>query len=186
MKKSLSTDSKFLLAAFTSVLVLGVASGLSWSQNDDIAEMIPASRVSTAEPLITQQRGIASVPSVPLAPTKNLNSIHSELSPISWDVSCETKSIEEQSIAVSDSSDFVFIKGRLCESIKDLETFEILNQSNGFTASIFKGPGAGHPSYRTDMIKLQSGENTILISYKNQLGEIQKQTIKIMRLATKI
>ncbi len=79
------------------------------------------------------------------------------------DVSCLTAKFKP--LAVHDT--FVRFEGKSCVKGLDREKIEIINRSNGYTASIFFS-GADH--YQTDLIQLKAGENEIQIRYPSAQG----------------
>ncbi|MNL75426.1 hypothetical protein D3C87_2012290 [compost metagenome] len=57
------------------------------------------------------------------------------------------------------------------------ENVEIINRSNGYTASIFD---SGKNKYQTDLIQLVQGENEITVRYQDASGKTQEEVLKVL------
>ena len=71
---------------------------------------------------------------------------------------------------------FIQFQGKNClNNFKDGDV-EIINKSNGFTASIFL---RGGDQYQTDLIQLKQGDNEIAIRYRETSGKSVEEIIRI-------
>jgi hypothetical protein len=71
------------------------------------------------------------------------------------------------------NSPWAQIKGHFCKPSRG-RLVEIINESNGFTASVFD---IGQDQYKTDLIQLQNGTNKILIRYQTVDGLSEEQIV---------
>lgn len=71
---------------------------------------------------------------------------------------------------------YIQFQGKNCLSNFKEGDVEIINKSNGFTASIFL---RGSDKYQTDLIQLRQGENEIAIRYRESSGKSVEEIIHI-------
>jgi len=89
-----------------------------------------------------------------------------------WDLSCKKK--EKPRMTVKGS--FVQFQGKNCLKNFQADRLEIINKSNGYTASVFT---SGNEEYKTDLIQLNPGENSITIRYIESSGKRYEEDVKI-------
>ncbi|UOE99976.1 hypothetical protein [Bdellovibrio reynosensis] len=162
MFKRPPTDTHFILLTLALVLVMAVPTFNTLVSNEEISEE-DVLMVSTT----LASRTPASVPAV--APMK----VESALSNLTaFDLSCPKPGLE----AISVTGSFVQFQGKNClKNYKDGDV-EIVNKSNGYTASVFS---RGINKYQTDLIQLQKGENEIAIRYREGSGKAVEQIIRV-------
>ncbi|KYG67117.1 hypothetical protein AZI86_08895 [Bdellovibrio bacteriovorus] len=88
------------------------------------------------------------------------------------DLKCTKKMFSPLSIA----GGYVQFQGKNCLNNFKEGDVEIINKSNGFTASIFL---RGSDKYQTDLIQLQQGDNEIAIRYRESSGKSVEEIIRI-------
>lgn len=161
MFKKAPSDIQFLAVTFMVVLLLGGPTVWSLVSEDHVtpAEEIAMTAVPTAK-----ERAPASLP-----PSRGI----AKTAPLTqFDLKCSTKVSKD--LAVNDH--FVQIQGKTCMKHFDAEKLEIVNKSNGYTASVFV---SGADQYQTDLIKLQNGKNEISIRYVSGTGHSVDETVTI-------
>lgn len=89
-----------------------------------------------------------------------------------WDLSCKKK--DKPHMVVKGS--FVQFQGKNCLKNFKADRLEIVNKSNGYTASVFT---SGTEEYKTDLIQLNQGENSITIRYIESSGKRYEENVKI-------
>lgn len=102
-----------------------------------------------------------------------------------WDVKKETEQrfahldlncASKPAVSADIVGDVVQLQGKNCiTDFKDGDV-EIVNKSNGFTASIFD---SGMGKYQTDLIQLQQGENEIAIRYRQKTGKVTEHVLRV-------
>jgi hypothetical protein len=105
-----------------------------------------------------------------LAGAKPLKTSLSQM--LDLDLSCSKKMKKIFSV----SGNYFQLKGKNCLKNFKQEQIQIVNQSNGYTASVF---AFGHNQYQTDMIQLRDGENEITIRHQSASGSVFEQTFKV-------
>ena len=85
------------------------------------------------------------------------------------EINCGRKLAHEMRV----NSPWAQIKGRYCKPSKG-KVVEVINKSNGFTASLFDFEGE---LYKTDLIQLSQGPNEIQIRSTLADGQSEEQTI---------
>jgi hypothetical protein len=85
------------------------------------------------------------------------------------EINCGRKLAQEMRV----NSPWAQIKGRYCKPSKG-KVVEVINKSNGFTASLFEFEGE---NYKTDLIQLSQGINEIQIRSSHSDGQLEEQTI---------
>ncbi len=153
----ISKENKFLvgfvlaLIAFTAVTVSSVA-----SNDPTILAEKPES-----------DRAPASIKKISAKPAKmKFQSISVNL--------CDLNS--KQVLPVNVNGQFVQVKGRGCASKSSYSAVKIVNQTNGYTASIMP---FGKDQYQTDLIQLIPGTNQILIKYVSPKGTSEERKIEL-------
>jgi hypothetical protein len=107
----------------------------------------------------------ASVASINAATT--ITASKSVVSSVNWN--CQNKggeTIETESLQL-----------RLKGFCKEVASLNIINASNGYTASVFTNENS---EYSTDFIQLSIGENILKIQSTNEKGEIVEKQIKVV------
>jgi len=98
---------------------------------------------------------------------------------IQWDL-CKDEKISNE---VQIRGEFVQMKGRNCDPKKFSSELKIVNETNGYTASIIP---LGADGYQTDLIQLNEGKNQILIRYQSLDGESFEKKIELQSKKNKI
>lgn len=145
------------MVALTIVTLSSVASD---SASDEIKSIIPAEVVSSA-------RTPASVSKEKIKPAKI------KFKSISLDLCEETPSVDSQ---YEVRGQFVQIKGKNCIKDNNLSVVKIVNQTNGYTASLLP---SGNSEYQTDLIQLSEGSNQIVLQYQSAKGQPLEQKITL-------
>jgi hypothetical protein len=68
------------------------------------------------------------------------------------------------------------IQGKSCIKNFNLSELEIINTTNGYTASVFLN---GANRYQTDLIQLQDGENKITVQFRDLSGKKSLETLQV-------
>lgn len=161
MFKKSPSDLHFLIVTFLVVLLLGGPT--VWSVVGHEAEEVSAQELSAGES--SGQGGRAPASLSPMKPSK--------ISPLAvFDVSC----VKGKGQEISVTEHFVQIRGKNCLKAAERERIEIVNQSNGYTASVFL---SGTDQYQTDLIQLNKGPNEIHIRYPSAQGLIIEEVLKV-------
>lgn len=165
MFKRQSSDTHFLLITLVLVLLLGIPTFHTLTAEEEMPEMVAASMGSAG--LEIGQRGPASIP----AKSKEMAS--SLVSPVtSYDLSCSKKALQKISV----NGSYVQLQGKNCLKSLSSGDIEIINKSNGYTASIFN---SGSNQYQTDLIQLRGGDNEIAIRYRERSGKPVEEIIHV-------
>lgn len=159
MLKASPSDRNFIVITFLLVVMLGGSTFASLVQEDDDASSSVAEMHSTPA-----GRAPASIPSA-MPMKKSLSHL------VDMDLSCAAK----KSIELKVSGSFLQLKGKNCLKNFKQDRMQIVNQSNGFTASFFE---YGSGQYQTDLIQLKEGENQITIRYQSS-GNAIEQVLKV-------
>ena len=88
------------------------------------------------------------------------------------DLNCSKKG----AFKVSVRGNFVQFQGKSCVKGFNEGQVEIVNKSNGYTASIFP---RGTDKYQTDLIQLQNGDNEIAIRYRERSGKSVEEVVHV-------
>jgi hypothetical protein len=161
MPKKSRADSYFLIVTFLVVVLLGIPTYSSLVEED-----------AASDDIATNVRAEASrqPSSVAVQTTKP----ESALRPLTeWNLSCGKKA---QSL-LKVSGNFVQFHGKSCVKNFNIEHIEIINRSNGYTASVFD---SGINKYQTDLIQLVKGENEITVRYQDPSGKTQEEVLKVL------
>ncbi len=160
MFKRQPSDTQFLIVTFVLVLFLGVPTFMNLTEEDvGLPELAAAGR----GPSLTGGRTPASVPAL----ANKVSSAISHLAQI--DLRCAKKA--QSPLRVEGS--YVQFEGKNC--LRD-RTLEIVNKSNGYTASVFL---KGTDKYQTDLIQLQKGDNEITIRYHDGPGKAVEEVVLV-------
>lgn len=164
MFKRQPTDTQFIIITLILVLLLGVPTFQTLIDAGKGAEESGGAELASSGP-----RKPASVPGketlrVPLS--------SGALSYANYDLSCTKKAL--QGVAVRGG--YVQFQGKNCLKNFKASDVEIVNKSNGYTASVFDD---GSDKYQTDLIQLQNGDNEIAIRYREASGEAVEEIIHI-------
>lgn len=162
MFKRQPTDTQFLFITLILVLLLGIPTFHTLTANEELSE---EQVVGTSAP--TGQRSPASVS------TASALRVASAISHFTqYDVSCAKKVLPKLDVTGS----YVQFQGKNClKNFKDGD-IEIVNRSNGYTASVFI---SGSDKYQTDLIQLQKGDNEIAIRYRERSGKAVEEVVRV-------
>lgn len=163
MFKAPPTDNQFLFVTLSLVLLLGVPAFLNITQED---ESLPEVAAVAGTAGLSTDRHPASIPAPAIKPPSKA------LEQTQWDLSCD----KHASSVLRVSSDHVQFHGRTCLREGQGGEVEIINRTNGYTASIFF---QGSNKYQTDLIQLQQGDNEIAIRYRERSGKMVEEVILV-------
>ncbi|MEK2644114.1 hypothetical protein [Bdellovibrio sp. BCCA] len=163
MFKRQPTDTQFLFITLVLVLLMGIPTFHTLTANDEFSNDELAQNSATT----IGERRPASIPAVSGAAMAPAVSHFTH-----YDVSCAKKALNKLDI----SGGFVQFQGKNClKNFKDGD-IEIVNKSNGYTASVFV---SGADKYQTDLIQLQKGDNEIAIRYRERSGKAVEEVIRV-------
>jgi hypothetical protein len=162
--KRTPTDFHFIVITTLLVLLIGVRTVYSLA-DDDSVNLVTEATVPVVS-LSASERSPASLPAKILEEKTSLHRM------MSMDLSCTQKQYSVFKV----SGHFVQFKGKNCLKNFKQDFMEIVNRSNGYTASIFS---FGNDQYQTDMIQLVDGENEITVRYESPTGLKYEKTIKV-------
>lgn len=89
-----------------------------------------------------------------------------------FDVSCAKKALAPLAV----DGGYVQFEGKNCLRGLKVGDLEIINKSNGYTASIFL---RGTDKYQTDLIQLKKGDNEITIRYRERSGRAVEEVLLV-------
>lgn len=149
-----------ILIAALLVVVMAFPTYQTLAQNDGLAkaDQNPAESEMGRQP--------ASVP--PMALKEKKPRVHFQ----TVDLKC-AKKIPTASVVVGG---YVQFQGKNCLTNLGDGDIEIINKTNGFTASVFLH---GSDKYQTDLIQLQQGDNEIVIRYREGSGKTVEETVHV-------
>ncbi|MEN0057901.1 MAG: hypothetical protein AAGB31_03630 [Bdellovibrio sp.] len=149
------SETHFIIVTFILVILLGVPTVRTLTEMDIKAETMEGTRAPASVP-----ESVAAV--APSSLTEKTD----------FDLSC----LKKNATAFTVRGDFVQLHGKSC--LKDFKNtdVEIINKSNGYTASIFI---RGSDKYQTDLIQLNKGENEIAVRYRVRSGKTVEEVIRI-------
>ncbi len=159
MFKRAASEIQFIAITFILVVLLGARTFANLTEADFVA-LDEVKTTSRTEPL---QRKPASLPPTAVAPQKIDSSLHQSAD---VDLNCSKKN---GSLEVH--AGYVQFKGKSCARGVRMGEIQIVNKSNGYTASVFD---RGSDKYQTDLIQLQPGENEISIRYQNSGRQVEE------------
>lgn len=169
-----SLDIQFIAVTMLVVSLLGVQAVRDLIEEDhtELAMMENSSLVDDKINGITQKiRLPASKPRTIFETPKESTSSIEQVTQL--DLHCSKKSIPQISI----KGNFLQFKGKSCLGDMNFKDVEIINKTNGYTASVFL---SGVDKYQTDLIQLNTGENEITVRYKESNGELVEQTVRVV------
>lgn len=155
------TENKMIAITALLVVVMAFPTYQTLAQNDELKTEEPV--VATSSDSDRQPASIAGPGLKEHKPRAHFQTV---------DLKCSKKMWGPLSIA----GGYVQFQGKNClNNFKDGDV-EIINKSNGFTASIFfRGPD----KYQTDLIQLQPGDNEIVIRYRESSGTPVEEVIPV-------
>lgn len=157
-----SQDVRFLALTAALVVLLGVRSVA------DLFADEPVRAIEVAATRIENPRSPASIARKALQPTPAL-AAHEQL--LKWD--CKITSRVETAMVKGGT---FRLKGHGCGKNFAAEQLEIVNETNGFTASVF---GKGPNDYETDLIPVKEGMNRLRVNYKSPSGTLVESVLHI-------
>lgn len=159
MFKTPPTDNQFLFVTLVLVLLLGVPAFVNITGEDE-----PIAVVATAG--MSVDRHPASIPTPEVKPAARA------LEQTEWDLSCAKKTAPTLKVTAG----HVQFHGRNCLQGRQGADVEIVNRTNGYTASVFF---RGSDKYQTDLIQLQNGDNEIAIRYRERSGKTVEEVVLV-------
>lgn len=159
MFKTPPTDNQFLFVTLVLVLLLGVPAFVNITDEDEAVPMVATAGLSV-------DRQPASIPTPEVKPTARA------LELTEWDLSCAKKAAAILKV----SAGHVQFHGKNCLQGDQGGDVEIVNRTNGYTASVFF---RGSDKYQTDLIQLQSGDNEIAIRYRERSGKTVEEVVLV-------
>lgn len=166
MSLSQPKQTHFILVTLVLVLMLGAPTFYSLTEDSDFAQLTEQSALA-----ISASRAPASLPPIAVATKKNAlgRFFH-------FDLSCAKNS---GAVPMEVHGGFVQLQGKSCLNKSQRQQVEILNKTNGYTASIFD---SGSDKYQTDLIQLADGDNEISVRYREPSGKTVESVIFIRSL----
>lgn len=163
MSLSQPKQTHFIFVTLVLVLMLGAPTFYSLTEDSDFAALTEQSALA-----ISAARTPASLPPIPaITSEKNLGRF------FNYDLSCAKKS---GVVPLEVQGGFVQLQGKSCLNKNQRHQVEIVNKTNGYTASIFD---SGADKYQTDLIQLADGENEISVRYREPSGKTVESVIFI-------
>lgn len=160
MLKRQPTDTQFLFITLMLVLLMGIPT---------------FNTLMSADPEFSEDHVVvaaSSMPRVPASiPTTTSMAAPSALSHFAqFDFKCTKKSAGPLKV----DGRFIQLQGKNCLKNYQEGDVEIVNKSNGYTASIFDKDS---DKYQTDLIQLQKGDNEIVIRYRDRSGKTVEEAL---------
>lgn len=161
MLKLRPSENQFILVTLMLVILLAVPTLMNITKEDAMVEITAAELTSTFD------RAPASISPLEGRRTKsNLSNF------TNYDLNCSKDNVSPLEV----QGEFVQFQGKNCLKDSHDGDVEIVNKSNGFTASIFKSSG---DKYQTDLIQLRRGDNEITIRYRELSGKAVERVIRV-------
>lgn len=91
---------------------------------------------------------------------------------LEWNWSCSQSAASEVNIKGGQ----LRLRGKSCAASFSPDRLSIINETNGFTASVFD---KGRHEYETDLIQLHEGLNRIRVQYLNSSGKILEKILTV-------
>jgi hypothetical protein len=164
--KSFLADAKFIL------ILLAIVTAISGVSNMEIeSDQRPTFQRSDLgsgflifDNQAAQSRRVASIAPAAVSQviTQNFFCNHS------FDAKAAPKSVE---------SELVMVDFKICKDLKNIEAVQLVNQTNGFKAHIFK---TDNFSYKTDFIQLNKGPNKITVEVVLKDGQKKQDSLVIL------
>ncbi|ASD65561.1 hypothetical protein [Bdellovibrio bacteriovorus] len=162
MFKAQPSDTQFIIVTFVLVLLLGIPTFMNLTEDSYVVAEEEVFESAQA-PALAGGREPASIPSAKVAAVSRLTQ---------FDLSCAKKALSPLSV----DSGYVQFEGKNClRGFKEGDV-EIINKSNGYTASIFL---RGTDKYQTDLIQLKKGDNEITIRYRERSGKAVEEVLLV-------
>lgn len=163
MSLSQPKQTHFIFVTLVLVLMLGAPTFFSLTDESDFVE----SGELTSLP-VSAARSPASLP--PISPVSKERALGRFFN---YDLSCAKVS---GGVPYEVRGGFVQFQGKSCLKRGQQQQVEIINKTNGYTASIFE---SGTDKYQTDLIQLADGENEISVRYREASGKTVESVILI-------
>ncbi|WP_413613010.1 hypothetical protein [Bdellovibrio sp. HCB-110] len=162
MFKRQPTDTQFLFITLVLVLLMGIPTFHTLTANEELSE----EQVVSATTPVGQRKpaSVVAASALPIAPAISHFT--------QYDVSCAKKVLPKLDVAGS----YVQFQGKNCLKNFKEGDIEIVNRSNGYTASVFI---SGSDKYQTDLIQLQKGDNEIAIRYRERSGKAVEEVVRV-------
>lgn len=162
--KRTPSDVQFIMITLLLVSLLGVRTAYSLMEEEEIPGVTIQQEASLGASPVRSPASVGPV-KIPVAKA-NLQAM------MNLDLSCGQGSVGHFKAPGS----FIQFKGKNCLKNFKQDQIEIVNKSNGYTASLFP---FGKDQYQTDMIQLIHGENEIHIRYSATNGSKFEKTIRV-------
>ncbi len=163
MSFSQPKQNHFIFVTLVLVLMMGAPTFFSLTDDSDFAEATEPTSMT-----VQAARSPASLPPIsPVSKERNLGRF------FNYDLSCAKKM---GGAPLEIHGNFVQLQGKSCLSKGQRQQVEIINKTNGYTASIFE---SGTDKYQTDLIQLADGENEISVRYREASGKTVESVILI-------
>lgn len=91
-----------------------------------------------------------------------------------YDLHCKKRALSD----FRQSGEFIQLEGESCVKNFNFQQLEIVNKSNGYTATVFPTQSG---KYQTDLIQLQPGANEIAIRYRDNEGRLAEEILNTFR-----
>ncbi|MBO9666272.1 MAG: hypothetical protein J7501_05615 [Bdellovibrio sp.] len=157
----------FIAVTFVLVVLLGARTFASLTEPDQVASVVVPAVASKASVSVSSRQP-ASIPSSEVVPGKVETSLHQSAD---FDLDCTKKSATKLDIKAG----YVQFRGKSCVRGFSVSEIEIVNKSNGYTASVFD---RGSDKYQTDLIQLKHGDNEIAVRYRSA-GKTVEEIIRV-------
>ncbi len=86
-------------------------------------------------------------------------------------------SFDSKAAAKTVETEMVMVDFKICKDLKNIEAVQLINQTNGFKAHIFK---TDNFSYKTDFIQLNKGPNKITVEVVLKDGQKKQDSLVIL------
>lgn len=154
------TENKMIAITAVLVVLMAFPTYQTLAQNDEVKAEEAAVVIADSE----RKPASISAPSLKdLKPRAHFQTV---------DLKCAKKMFSPLNI----EGGYVQFQGKNCLNNFKEGDVQIINKSNGFTASIFL---RGSDKYQTDLIQLQQGDNEIAIRYRESSGKSVEEIIRI-------
>ncbi|NUN04435.1 MAG: hypothetical protein HUU57_01625 [Bdellovibrio sp.] len=161
MFKSQPSETHFLVITAVLVALMGIPTFHTLTAEETAPDELATAEIAPVQ-ASSPVRSVASVEPYAVKP----------MMLTAYDVSCKKQGL----VTLNVDGSYVQLQGKNC--LKNFKTgdIEIVNKSNGYTASIFS---SGNDQYQTDLIQLRSGDNEIAIRYRERSGKPVEEVIHI-------
>lgn len=163
MSFSQPKQTHFIFVTLVLVLMLGAPTFFSITDDSDYVESAESASLA-----VNASRSPASLP--PISPVSKERALERFFN---FDLSCAKKS---DGVPFEVRGGYVQLQGKSCLQKGQRQQVEIVNKTNGYTASIFE---SGTDKYQTDLIQLADGENEISVRYREASGKTVESIIFI-------